>query len=54
MSAAPHDPSEHADRSTGQSSPAGRRRGRVLIPAVFVGGILLLFLFILLVSRLNQ
>jgi hypothetical protein len=48
----PHDP--HAGRPTGRSTESGRRRGRLLIPAVFLGVIVLIFLFILLVSQLNQ
>ncbi len=43
-------PSDH------QSGPteAGRRRGRVLIPAIIVGGILAIFAFILLVSQIGR
>jgi hypothetical protein len=48
----PHD--ADAGRPTGRSSESGRRRGRVLIPAVFVGVIVLIFLFILLVSQIGQ
>ena len=48
----PHDP--HDDRPTGRSTESGRRRGRLLIPGIFVGLILLVFLFILLVSQINQ
>lgn len=50
----PHDRHDDADRPTGQSTGEGRRRGRLLIPAVFVGAIVLIFLFILLVSQLNR
>ena len=48
----PHDP--HTDRPTGRSTEGGRRRGRLLIPAVFISVIVLIFLFILLVSQLNR
>jgi len=48
----PHDPA--AGRPTGRSTEGGRRRGRLLIPAVFISVIVLIFLFILLVSQLNQ
>ena len=48
----PHDP--EAGPPTGRSTEGGRRRGRLLIPAVFVSVILLIFLFILLVSQLNR
>ncbi len=48
----PHDP--QAGRPTGRSTEGGRRRGRVLIPAVFLSVIVLIFLFILLVSQLNR
>ena len=48
----PHDP--HAGRPTGRSTEGGRRRGRLLIPAVFLGVIALIFLFILLVSQIGQ
>ena len=48
----PHEP--HADRPTGRSTESGRRRGRLLIPGIFIGVIVLIFLFILLVSQLNQ
>jgi len=56
MSTAPQAPRDDHDddRPTGRSTEAGRRRGRVLIPAVFVGVILVLILFMVLVSRLNQ
>lgn len=53
MSTGPQPPRDD-DRPTGRSTGAGRRRGRVLIPAVVIGAILLVFLFIFLVSRLNQ
>ena len=48
----PHD--RDAGRPTGRSTESGRRRGRWLIPAVFISVIVLIFLFILLVSQLNQ
>ena len=48
----PHDP--HAGRPTGRSTDSGRRRGRLLIPAVFIAAIVLIFLFILLVSQIGQ
>ena len=48
----PHD--ADAGRPTGRSTEGGRRRGRLLIPAVFVGVIVLIFLFILLVSQIGQ
>lgn len=48
----PHD--DDAGRPTGRPTESGRRRGRLLIPAVFVGVILLIFLFILLVSQIGQ
>lgn len=55
MSTAPQDPhDENPDRPTGESTGGGRRRARVLIPAVFIGAILLVFLFIFLVSQLNR
>jgi hypothetical protein len=54
MSAAPHDPHDDPDRPTGRPTAAGRRRGRILIPAIFIAGIVLIFLFILLVSQIGQ
>ncbi|MGY1755030.1 hypothetical protein [Blastococcus sp. SYSU D01042] len=55
MSAAPQNPhDDEPARPTGRSTESGRRRARVLIPLIFVGAILLVFLFIFLVSRLNQ
>jgi hypothetical protein len=54
MSTAPQAPRDDDERPTGRSAEAGRRRGRVLIPAIFIGVIVLIFLFIFLVSRLNQ
>ena len=48
----PHDPT--GARPTGRSTESGRRRGRLLIPGIFIGAIVLIFLFILLVSQLNQ
>ncbi|WP_158544889.1 hypothetical protein [Blastococcus sp. TF02-09] len=55
MSSTAPDPHDHDDgRPTGRSTEAGRRRGRLLIPAVFLGAIVLVFLFILLVSQLGQ
>jgi hypothetical protein len=48
----PHD--ADAGRPTGRSTEGGRKGGRLLIPAVFVGVILLIFLFILLVSQLGR
>ena len=48
----PHDP--HGARPTGRPTESGRRRGRLLIPGVFIAAIVLIFLFILLVSQLNQ
>ena len=48
----PHDP--HGERPTGRPTESGRRRGRLLIPAVFIGAIVLIFLFILLVSQIGQ
>ena len=42
------------DQPTGRSTGPGRRRGRLLIPGVFVGVILLLILFMVLVAQLNQ
>ncbi|WP_155858938.1 hypothetical protein [Candidatus Blastococcus massiliensis] len=55
MSTAPQPPrDDDPDLAHGESTEAGRRRGRLLIPAVFIAGIVLIFLFILLVSQLNQ
>lgn len=48
----PHDP--QADRPTGRSTESGRRRGRLLIPGIFLGVILLLVLFMVLVSQIGQ
>jgi hypothetical protein len=48
----PHDPP--GARPTERSTESGRRRGRLLIPAVFIGAIVLIFLFILLVSQIGQ
>lgn len=48
----PHDP--HDARPTGRSTEGGRRRARLLIPALFIGAIVLVFLFILLVSQIGQ
>ena len=48
----PHDPA--AGAPTGRSTESGRRRGRLLIPGVFLGVILLLVLFMLLVSQIGQ
>jgi hypothetical protein len=53
MSTAPQAPRDD-DRPTGRGTEAGRRRGRVLIPAVVIGAIVLVFLFIYVVSQLNQ
>jgi hypothetical protein len=54
MSSAAQGPRDDDERPTGRGTESGRRRGRVLIPAVFIGVIVLIFLFIFLVSRLNQ
>jgi hypothetical protein len=54
MSSAPQAPRDDDDRPTGRSTEAGRRRARVLIPAVIVGVVLVLILFMVLVSQLNQ
>ncbi|MGY2129445.1 hypothetical protein [Blastococcus sp. SYSU DS0617] len=54
MSTPAHDPHDDADQPTGRSTEEGRRRGRLLIPGIFVGAILLIFLFILLVSQLGR
>lgn len=54
MSTPASDPHDHDDQPTGRSTESGRRRGRLLIPAVFVGAILLVFLFIVLVSQIGQ
>ena len=48
----PHDPG--AGRPTGRPTESGRRRGRLLLPAVFLTIIVLIFLFILLVSQIGQ
>jgi len=48
----PHDPD--AGAPTGRSTESGRRRGRLLIPGIFIGVILLLVLFMLLVSQIGQ
>jgi hypothetical protein len=54
MSAAPQDPyDDEPGRPTGRSTEAGRRRARVLIPAAFVGLIVLAMVFMFLVSQLN-
>lgn len=54
MSATPQAPRDDDDERRTEGSPEGRRRARVLIPAVFVGLIVLIFLFIFLVSQLNR
>ncbi|MFD2094055.1 hypothetical protein [Blastococcus deserti] len=41
------------DRQGGPTE-AGRRRGRILIPAIIVGIILVIFAFILLVSQIGR
>jgi hypothetical protein len=53
MSSPAHDPHD-ADRPTGRSTEGGRRGGRLLIPGIFVGVILLLVLFMVLVSQIGQ
>ena len=56
MSLPPQSPrgDDDAPRPTDQSTGAGRRRGRLLIPGIFIGVIALIFLFILLVSQIGQ
>jgi hypothetical protein len=54
MSTPAHDPHDDADQPTGRPTESGRRRGRLLVPGIFVGVVLLIFLFILLVSQINQ
>ncbi len=39
---------------SGRPTEAGRRRGRILIPAIIVGVILAIFAFMLLVSQLGR
>jgi hypothetical protein len=52
MSSAADDPAGHdPDRPPANSTPAGRKRGRVLIPGVIIAAILIVFAFILLVSK---
>jgi hypothetical protein len=46
------DRDEPGDRP-GRPTEAGRRRGRILVPALIVGVILAIFAFILLVSQLG-
>ena len=48
----PHDPD--GGPPTGRSTESGRRRGRFLIPGIFIGVILLLVLFMVLVSQIGQ
>ena len=48
----PHDPD--AARPTGRSTGSGRRGGRLLIPGIFIGVILLLVLFMVLVSQIGR
>ncbi len=48
----PHEP--EAGPPTGRSTESGRRRGRLLIPGIFLAAIVLIFLFILLVSQIGQ
>ncbi|WP_158545883.1 hypothetical protein [Blastococcus sp. TF02A-30] len=47
-------PDDEPDHPTGMSSGAGRKRGRLLIPAVFIAVIVLVFLFIVLVSQIGR
>ena len=46
------DPAAPGERR--MSSEGGRRRGRILLPAIFLGGIALIFLFMLLVGQLGR
>jgi hypothetical protein len=52
-SPAPH-PQDDDGRPTGRPTERGQRRGRLLIPAIFLGAIVLVFLFILLVSQIGN
>lgn len=55
MSSPAHHPQDDdAGHPTGRSTESGRRRGRLLIPGIFVGVIVLIFLFILLVSQIGR
>jgi len=47
-----HDPARPGKRR--MSSEGGRRRGRILLPAIFLGGIALVFLYMLLVSQVGR
>jgi hypothetical protein len=51
MSDAERPAGDHPDRHTGRSSPEGRRRGRLFIPLGILAAIVLVFAFIVLVSR---
>jgi hypothetical protein len=51
MSDAERPAGDHPDRPTGRASPQGRRRGRLFIPLGILAAIVLVFAFIVLVSR---
>jgi hypothetical protein len=53
-SPAPRPQDDESGRPSGRPTEGGRRRGRLLIPAIFVGVIVLIFLFILLVSQIGR
>ena len=42
------------DHEESMSDKQCRRRGRILLPAIFLGGIALIFLFMLLVGQLGR
>ena len=46
----PGDDRPETSGQPGMTNPAGRRRGRILLPAAFLGIIVLIFLIILLVG----
>ncbi|RZU32418.1 hypothetical protein [Blastococcus saxobsidens] len=46
------DPTETGEPQ--MSTESSRRRGRILLPAIFLGGIALIFLFAFLVSQLGR
>ena len=46
------DPATPGERR--MSTDGSRRRGRILLPAIFLGGIALIFLFMLLVGQLGR
>jgi hypothetical protein len=51
MSEAGRPAGDESEQPTGRPTPAGRRRGRLIIPGAVIAAIVIVFVFILLVSQ---